>query len=370
MRDEAAISRGIIKKSSISALGSGRVVKPEELLAFVQQFAGMTEAGIPIIQCLEALAKQAENIKFRKIIRNLVISIKGGSTFSSALMKYPNVFSPFFVNMIRAGEKGGILDKILNSLALQIEKMQDIKRKVRGAFAYPVIVGALAILVITFLLVFIIPVFQGVFEKLDITLPLPTRMLIFLSEFLRKFGWILFLLSVGAGFLFYRLKDTDIIKKRVDRIKVNMPVFGKINRKAAVSRFVRTLGIMMESGVMITEAINTAKDVAGNVVISEVVDRILNNIREGKKISDALEDQELIPAAVVQMISVGESSATLPKMLGKSAEALERDLDLTIKRIIVVVEPALTLIMACVVAFIALSVYLPIFEIVNQIQNR
>ncbi len=356
-------------KSSASLSGFRREVKPHELVAFIQQFASMYEAGIPILQCLEALAKQTENIKFKKIIKEIILDIEGGSTFSDALAKHPRVFSAFFVNMIRAGERGGIIDRILDRLALHIEKTQDLKRNVRGAFAYPLTVGVLAFLVMIFLVVVIIPVFQDIYARINVTLPLPTLIMIALSKFLRKFGLVLVLLSAGAGFLFYRYKDVKMIRQRIDKIKVTMPIFGKINRKAAVSKFVRTFGDMLESGVTVSEAIETAKDVAGNVIVAEVVEKMHNNINRGNTLSEALEEQELIPATVVQMIAAGEKSGKLPNMLRKSAMALDRDLDLTIKRLVVMVEPVLTFVMACVVAFIALSIYLPMFDIIKQIQR-
>lgn len=361
---------GLITRLRKFEVNLGRPVKPDELVAFIQQFASMYEVGIPILQCLEALAKQTENARFKNVIEDIILDIQGGSSFSGALSKHPQVFSTFFVNMIIAGEKGGIIDKILERMAIHIEKMQEIRRKITGAFAYPVVVGILALIVVIFLVVFIIPVFQGVYEGLHITLPLPTRMIIFLSSLLRKFGWILALLLAGAGFLFYRYKDEKLLRDRIDRIKITMPVFGKINIKAAVARFIRTFGDMMESGITLSEAIEAGKEVSGNVIVSEVVDKMYDNINRGKTLSEALEEQKLIPPTVVQMIAAGEASGKLPLMLSKSTIALERDLDLTIRRIIVMVEPALTLILACIVGFIAISIYLPMFDIIGQISKR
>lgn len=359
-----------VKKPRGSASGFKRVVKPDDMVAFIQQFASMHEAGIPLLKCLEALAKQTENVKFKKIIKEMILDIEGGSTFSDSLTKHPQVFSPFFVNMVRAGEKAGIIDKILERLAQHIEKMQELKRKVRGAFTYPLMVGVLAFLVMIFLVVVIIPVFQNVYSRLNIDLPLPTLIMIAMSKFLRTSGLVLVLLSAGIGFLYYRYKDAKIIRRKIDKIKITMPVFGTINRKAAVSKFIRTLGDMLESGVAIAEAIKTAKDVSGNFIIAEVAENIYNSINKGQKLSEVFEEQELIPAAVVQMVSAGEASGSLPEMLRKSAIALDRDLDLTIKRILVMVEPVLTFVMACFVAFIAISIYLPIFDILQQIQQR
>ena len=348
----------------------GEKIGADELLAFIQQFASMYGAGIPLLQCLEALRKQTENIKFKDILKEVILDIEGGGTFSGALARYPQVFSPFFVDMIRTGEKGGIIDKVLERLALHIEKMQDLKRKVRGAFAYPVTVGILAFLVMIFLVVVIFPVFQTVYSRLNVDLPLPTIMMITLSRFLRMFGWVIVILLAAGGYFFYRYKDLKPVRQRIDKIKITMPVFGHINRKAAVAKFVSTFGDMLESGVTLEEAIESAKNVTGNVIISEKFGDIYKTIEKGNTLAEALEEQEFIPATVAQMISAGEASGTLPDMLHKSAVALERDLDLTIKRFIVMVEPVLTLVMACFVAFIALSIYLPIFDVLKIIQQR
>ncbi len=345
-------------------------IRTDELVSFAQQFAGMHEAGIPISQCLDALHRQTENIKFKKVLKTMMLDIEGGRSFSDALARHPETFSSYFVTMVMAGEKGGIIGKILNNLALYLEKMQDLKRKVQGAFAYPILVAILAFLVMVFLVIFIIPVYQDIYSGMKISLPLPTRMMIGLSDILRRFGWLFAVIAAGSGYLFIRFRNVKTVKRRIDRIKISIPLFGKIIRKAAVSRFIRTFGEMLEGGVIIPEAINTAKDVAGNDLVAEVGKKMHNYINKGSTLSEALMGQEIIPATVVQMISVGEASATLPAMLKKSSDALERDLDLSIKRILVIVEPALTLGITIFVAFIALSIYLPMFDIINQIQQR
>ncbi|HDZ61947.1 MAG TPA: type II secretion system F family protein [Nitrospirae bacterium] len=354
----------------MSKLMFERDIKTDDLVSFAQQFAGMYEAGIPISRCIEALYLQAENIKFKKVLKTIMLDIEGGSSFSDALARHPVIFSSYFVNMVRAGEKGGIMGKIMDNLALYLEKIQDLKRKVRGAFAYPVLVTILAFLVMSFLVIFIIPVFQDVYAGMNIILPLPTRIMIGLSSIMRQFGLQITIALAAAGFLFLRFRNVGSVRRRIDRVKISLPIFGSIIKKAAVTRFIRTFGEMLDSGVSVPEAISTAKDVSGNYIVAEVVKKMHNNINRGVTLAEALKEQDVIPATVVQMISAGEASATLPGMLKKSSDALERDMDITIKRMLVIVEPALTMGVALVVAFIALSIYLPMFDIIGQIQQR
>ena len=345
-------------------------VRSDDLVTFSQQFAGMIGAGLPILRCLKAMEKQVENITLRRVIGEVRLDIEGGTSLSEALGKHPQVFSDFFVSMIKAGETGGVIDKVLERLAIHLEKQQDLRRKVGSAFAYPVVVGTLAFLVMTFLVIVIVPIFKDVYKRINVILPGPTIALVNLSNFTRNYWWVI-LLFTGAVFVTYhQLKDRARIRKQIDHFKINMPLFGKLISKATISRFIRTFGDMLDSGVPMLEAIDVADKVAANKVVSEIVAKIRESVYRGGKVSEPLEDQKIFPPAVVQMTAAGEESGTLPDMLEKSANAIDRDVDATVKRLVVKVEPLLTMVLAAFVGFIALAIYLPIFDLIKQISER
>ena len=357
------------REKAVFALIPNRVT-PSDLVTFSRQFSTMIDAGLPLTKSLRALEKQTESSALRKVISDIRIGIEGGSSLSEAMAKYRSVFSEFFIAMIKAGETGGLLNKVLESLANHLEKQDNLKRTVRSAFAYPTIVGSLAILVVSFLVIVIVPVFKDVYARMHLSLPGPTLALIGVSNFVRHFWWLILLLIGGLMFSYRWINKSPIFRARLDSFKINVPIFGRLIRKAAVARFVRTFGDMISSGVAILESLRVADRVAANRAISKIVKTMTDSLHRGGLISETLGEQDIFPAGVVQMVASGEESGRLGFMLMKSADTLERDVDDIVKRLVVKIEPLMTLIMACAVGFIAISIYLPIFDVIKEMSIR
>jgi type IV pilus assembly protein PilC len=342
-------------------------VKNQDLAIFSHQFAIMISSGIPLIRALQALAEESTNKKLSSIIEKVRFDVENGTSLSEALIKHPTVFSDFFVTSVKSGEAAGILPAVLNRLASHLEKEEELKRKVSSGFAYPAIVGFVAMGVVAFMLVFIVPVFKNVYKALKINLPGPTITLIAVSNIFIKFWWVILLL---IGFSFYAsrvIKQNKELGLIFDRFKLRIPVFGQLNRKVSVSRFVRTLSTMMASGLSLNSSLNIVKDIVGNRVISNSVETIQKEINQGKQISDALKSQGIYPSIVIQMISVGEESGNLNPLLDKAANFLDEDIDTIIKNLVVKLEPTLTLLLAALIGFIALAIYLPMFDLIHQV---
>ncbi|MFH0731524.1 MAG: type II secretion system F family protein [Candidatus Omnitrophota bacterium] len=359
-----------LKRTSILFRTYSRL-SSDDLVTFSQQFASMLGAGLSLIRCLDALEKQTENMILKKVIKDVRLNIEGGSSFSEALAKHPKVFSDFFISLVSAGEKAGVMPEVLDRLASYLESQQALRQKVKSAFAYPTIVGALALLVMAFLVVVIVPIFKDIYARIHVPLPAPTVALITVSNIAVKFWWALLFFVAGVIIGYYRIKDIPVVRRQIDNFKINMPAFGNVVRKAAVSRFIRTFGDMLRSGVSVLQAIDVSEKVAKNIVISELARRMKENVRRGGLITEPLlGDQRIFPPSVVQMMAAGEESGTLPHMLQKSADTLDRDVDTAVKRLVVKVEPILTMLLAAFVAFIALAIYLPIFDLIKQISAK
>lgn len=346
------------------------VIISAELVTFSRQFSTMISAGLALTKSLRALEKQTENPALKKVINDVRIDTEGGSSLSEAMAKHPSVFSEFFIALIKAGETGGLLNEVLENLANHLEKQENLKRTVRSAFAYPAIVGTLAFLVVSFLVIVIVPVFKNVYDRMHLSLPGATLALIGVSNFVRYFWWLILALIGGLTFSWKWINKNPVFRERLDRFKIDMPVFGKLIRKAAVARFVRTFGDMISSGVVILESLRVADRVAANRIVSKIVQKMSDSVHRGGLISEPLEEQDIFPAGVVQMIASGEESGKLGFMLIKSADALDRDVDDTVKSLVVKIEPLMTFLMACVVGFIAVSIYLPIFDVIKEMSVR
>ncbi|MBL7072733.1 MAG: type II secretion system F family protein [Candidatus Omnitrophica bacterium] len=340
-----------------------------DLVVFIRQFSTLISAGISIIKCLSALEKQTENVVLKKAVAGIRIDIENGASLSEAMEKYPALFSEFFIALIKAAEAAGILDKVLLRLADHLEKQDNLRRTVRNAFSYPVVVGVLSILVVGFLVIVIVPVFSDIYKRLGVTLPLPTLALVAFSDFVRRFWWAI-LIASGAGIVGLKmaLKNT-VFKEMLDNIKLRMPVFGRLMRLSSTARFIRTFGDMISSGIIIQESLAVADKVANNKAVSEIVEDMADNVQNGKLISEALKDQNIFPPSTVQMIASGEESGALDYMLEKSADALERDVDDIVKRLVVKIEPIMTFFMAILVGFIAIAIYLPIFDVMTKMTS-
>jgi len=350
---------------NISVFGAKKVALGD-LVVFIRQFSTLISAGISIIKCLSALEKQTENVVLKKAVAGIRIDIENGASLSEAMEKYPALFSEFFIALIKAAEAAGILDKVLLRLADHLEKQDNLRRTVRNAFSYPVVVGVLSILVVGFLVIVIVPVFSDIYRRLGVTLPLPTLILVAISDFVKGFWWVI-LIAAAAGIVGLKqaVKNT-IVRKMWDNVKLKMPVFGRLIRLSSTARFIRTFGDMISSGIIIQESLKVADKVADNKAVSEIVEEMSNNVQSGKLISVALKDQNIFPPSTVQMIASGEESGALDYMLEKSADALERDVDDIVKRLVVKIEPIMTFFMAILVGFIAIALYLPIFDVITQ----
>jgi len=340
-----------------------------DLAIFSHQFSVMISSGIPLLRALKALAEETDNKRFRTIINKIRLDVENGVSLSSAFAKHPKVFSNFFVSLIKAGESAGVLPTALNRLANYFEKEEDLRKKVASSFAYPIIVSLFAGGVVSFLLIFIVPVFRSVYKTLRINLPGPTIALITLSNALIKFWWLILLLSGFIYYLFRISKKNEIFALALDKLKLRLPIFGQLNRKVALSRFVRTLSTLIGSGLTLNSSLGIVKEVVGNRFMGNTVELIQRDINQGRPISDSLKGQEFFPPIVSQMISVGEESGNLNVMLDKCADFLDEDIDALIKSLVVKLEPSLTFFLAVLVGFIALAIYLPMFDLIRQISK-
>ena len=343
-------------------------ITTKDQVVFTRQFAVMIDAGLPLVQCLQILGDQMEHATFKKIIRDVRGQVEEGSTFAEALGKHPKVFSDLYVNLIAAGEIGGILDTILNRLAAYLEKADKLARQVKGAMVYPVTVLTIATAVITLLLVKVIPVFEQMFEDFGGVLPTPTRIVINVSEFLQ--AWIVYMMAglALAIFLFLQGRARSVaFKYRTDQAFLALPIFGNLLRKVAVARFTRTLGTMISSGVPILEALDIVARTAGNVVIEEEIQRVRVAISEGKTIAEPLQESKIFPGMVVQMIAVGEETGSMETMLNKIADFYDDEVDEGVAALTAMLEPIMIVFLGGAIGTILIAMYLPIFKIAETV---
>ena len=338
-------------------------VKDKSVVIFARQFSTMISAGLPLIQCLEILAAQEDNKTFKKVIKSIKDDIEGGATLTDALKKHPKVFDDLFINMVAAGEAGGILDTILNRLAAYMEKMMKLKSKVKGAMVYPATIVLISFGVITMLLIKVVPVFQKLFSGMGQDLPMATQLLIDLSDFVSKsFIYIIATIVVGIV-VFVRYYRTEVGRMTVDRFVLRAPVFGPLMRKVAISKFTRTLSTMMNSGVPILDGLEIVSKTAGNKVVEKALMETRKNIREGKTIAEPLQETKVFPPMVVQMIAVGEATGALDSMLSKIADFYEDEVDAAVSAMTSLLEPIMMVFLGGVVGGMIVAMYLPIFQI-------
>ncbi len=339
-------------------------VKDKDLVVFTRQFAAMLNAGIPIVQALDILAKQVDNKGFGEVISDVKNSVETGTTLADSLKKHPKVYDSLYVNMIAAGETGGVLDDVLIRLAIYIEKAMKLKRKVKGAMVYPSVVISVAVLVVAVIMVFVIPVFAKVFTAMGATLPLPTRIIIGVSNFLVGLGGLLILIGSISGFFgFKQFRNTEGGRTATDRLFLRIPIVGQILRKVAIARFSRTLGTLITSGVPILDALEICAKTAGNKVVENLIIHVKKEVATGKTLAEPLAKSPVFPPMPVQMISVGESTGALDQMLGKVADFYEDEVDNAVANLTSMLEPILIVFLGTTVGFIVVSLYLPIFKI-------
>ncbi|MBI5180663.1 MAG: type II secretion system F family protein [Nitrospirae bacterium] len=346
----------------ISIPGIGGRVKDKDIAVFTRQFATMIDAGLPLVQCLEILSTQSENKSMAAALKDIRQDVESGATFTDALRKHPKVFNDLYVNMVAAGEAGGILDTILNRLAAYIEKAMKLKAKVKAALVYPGVIVSVAVIVVTVLLVWVIPVFAKMFTDMGGTLPLPTRIVMGTSDAVR--GNIIFvviaiiLLVVGLKYAYKSEKG----KRIVDSLLLKAPVFGPLIRKVAVAKFTRTLSTLISSGVPILDGLEIVSRTAGNKVVEDALMGTRQSISEGKTIADPLGKAKVFPPMVVQMISVGEATGALDAMLSKIADFYDEEVDNAVAALTSMLEPMLMVFLGVIVGFIVIAMYLPIFQ--------
>jgi type IV pilus assembly protein PilC len=361
------------REIGIPKIGGRKKVKAKDLSIFTRQFSVMIDAGLPLVQCLEILAQQQENKYFQQILLQVRQDVEEGSTLSAAMARHPRVFDQLYSNMVEAGETGGILDLILQRLSTFIEKIVKLKRDVISALIYPVAVIVLAIAAVAVIMVVVIPQFQNIFLGLlgpGEQLPLPTRIVVGISNFLAGWGGLAVLVAViGAvvGIRFYY--KTTSGRKVIDRILLKLPVFGKILQKIAVARFSRTLSTLLSSGVPILQSLDITARTAGNIVIEEAIISVRNGVERGENFVDPLRATEVFPNMVAQMVGIGEQTGALDAMLGKIADFYEQEVDAAIANLLTLMEPLLIGFLGVTIGSIVVAMYLPLFTLIGKLSN-
>lgn len=344
-------------------------VTEKDVILFARQFSTMIDAGLPIIQCLDILHSQQENATFKKMLKEVKESVESGSTLAEALKKYPKQFDNLFVNMIAAGEAGGILDTILRRLAGYMEKAAKLKSQVKGAMTYPIVTMIIAVLVVAVILVFVIPVFQEMFEDFGGELPGPTQVVITMSDFVKgNIHWIIIGLIIFI-FSFKKYYKTQKGRKNIDAMALRLPVFGILIRKVAVAKFTRTMGTMLSSGVAILEALDIVAKTAGNYSVEQAIYNVRSGIAEGRTMADPLQESGVFPAMVCQMISVGESTGALDAMLGKIADFYDEEVDQAVENLTSLIEPFMLVFLGVVIGGLVIAMYLPVFKMAGAISG-
>ncbi len=340
-------------------------VKQDDVILFCRQFSTMIDAGLPIIQCLDILHSQQENATFKKMLKEIKQNVESGQTFADTLKKYPKQFDDLFVNMIAAGEAGGILDTILRRLSAYMEKAAKLKAQIKGAMTYPIVTMVIAAIVVGIIMVFVIPVFEEMFAGMGSALPLPTQYVVAMSRFVK--GNIVYILGgiFGAIYMLKRINKTAKGKAIMDDIVLRLPVFGALIRKAAVSKFTRTMGTMLTSGVAILDALEIVAKTSGNKTIEKAIYDTRSGISEGRTMSDPLSESGVFPSMVCQMIAVGESTGALDAMLGKIADFYDEEVDQAVENMTALIEPFMLVFLGVVIGGLVVSMYLPIFKMAS-----
>jgi type IV pilus assembly protein PilC len=344
-------------------------VSVKDLGVFTRQFATMINAGLPMVQCLDILASQTEKPYFRQAVATVMSDVEGGSTLGEALARHPRIFSRLYVNMVEAGEAGGILDLILNRLAVYLEKADQLQRKIKGAMTYPAVVCFVALGATVFMLMFIIPTFAKMFSDFGGELPTPTKIVMGISTFLRGYWYVLLAAAVGLIVVFQRFYATDVGKTKVDGFLLRLPALGIVIRKGAVARFTRTLGTLISSGVPILNGLEITARTSGNKVIENAVLVTKDSISQGNTISEPLKKSGVFPPMVTQMIAVGEQTGALDEMLEKIANFYDDEVDTAVDSLTAIIEPAMIVVMGAIVGGMLIAMYLPMFKLIAVVSG-
>jgi type IV pilus assembly protein PilC len=375
LRQNQIRPRKVLAKNAASkkkpGRGMGGRVKEKEIVIFARQFATMIDAGLPIVQCLEILVAQQENANFRRVLFEVKQEVESGSTLAESFKKHPKAFDDLFVNLISAGEVGGILDTILLRLAAYLEKVMKLKGKVKSAMVYPAVIVVVSIAVVTILLGFVIPVFENMFREMgNAELPGPTRVVINLSNAFKAYWYIFFGVLGAMVFAYFQIAKTPKGRLAIDKITLQLPVFGPLLRKVAVARFTRTLGTMLSSGVPILDALLIVGKTAGNKVIENAIMLTRTSISEGRTIVEPLSETKVFPAMVVQMIGVGEATGAMDAMLSKIADFYDDEVDSAVDALTSLIEPVMMVVLGGVIGGMVVAMYMPIFKMAGSINTN
>ena len=353
------------KAKEISLFSKG--IKTKEIVIFTRQFSTMINAGLPLVQCLDILSSQQPNPSFKKVLTQIKQDVEGGSTFADSLSKHPKVFDSLYVNLVAAGEIGGVLDTVLNRLAVYMEKNEQLKNKIKSAMTYPIIVLCVAFGVVAILMIFVIPTFSDMFKQFGAALPAPTQMVVNLSHLFRNFWWGMagFIVLLIFGFKWIRTREKG--RFYTDKVALRLPVFGDLIRKVAVAKFTRTLGTMISSGVPIMDGLDITSKTAGNVIVENAIRAVRTAISEGRSMSEPLEQTGIFPGMVVQMIAVGEATGAMDQMLSKIADFYDEEVDTAVEALTSALEPMLMVFLGGVIGFVVVAMYLPIFKMAQNV---
>lgn len=367
LRKKRVRASAIKKKPMEIKLSFGGTVPLKDMARFTRQFSAMSSAGLPLIQCLDILQEQTEQLVLKKAIMQVATDIQGGGSLADSLGKHKKIFSELYCQMIAAGEAGGILDTILLRLAEYLEKADALRRKIKGAMTYPIIVAIVACAAVTILMVFVVPIFANMFGESGAKLPLPTRIVMGVSDFLRH--WILaILVAIGFGlFSFFRYYKTDKGRYQIDSLLLRSPVFGDLERKSCISRFTRTLGTLLNSGVSIIDALQVTAKTAGNKVLELGIYRTLESISGGQTIADPLKATGVFPPMVIQMIAVGERTGGLSDMLVKISDFYDDEVDAAVESLTAMIEPLVIVVLGSIIGGVLVAMYLPMFEMAGTV---
>jgi type IV pilus assembly protein PilC len=356
------------KEFALPTFGTGKV-PTKELAVFFRQFSVMIDAGLPLVQCLEILAANQENQTFQKCLTAVRTTVEGGATLSNAMRQHPKIFDDLTTNMIEAGETGGILDTILQRLAAYVEKNVKLKSAVKSALIYPVSVITMACLVVGALLKFVVPIFANMFASMDVSLPMPTQIVIKLSNFVKDWWWVVLLLMVVLVLGIRQVRKDPRGRYALDRFLLTLWVIGPVLRKIAVARFTRTLGTLITSGVPILEGLSITARTSGNAVLEDALMKVRKSVEEGRTIVDPLRESGVFPNMVTQMIGVGEATGAMDAMLQKIADFYEDEVDAATKNLLTLMEPILIGFLGVVVGGIVISLYLPLFSMIAKLSG-
>jgi len=371
LRDMGYVPLSVARKSRsplTMEIQIGQKSNLKDLVVFSRQLATMIDAGLSILRALSILSEQTESKTLAKVIADMKVDIEQGLSFSQAVARQSKVFPPIYLAMVRAGETGGVLDEVMERLASTLEKQLELRAKVKSAMTYPIVVAVIVLLILTGMLLFVVPMFEGMYKDLGGQLPLPTRILITASGLLTKTWWLIALFLVGGAFFFRRWIATPDGRLRFDRFKLRLPIFGPLMRKTALARFARTLASLVRSGVPIMESLDIVGETAGNAVITNALVETRERVRLGESVSVALANSDIFPPMVVQMIAVGEETGALDHLLEKIADFYDAEVQSTVDSLTSLIEPALMVFMGISVGGMVIALYLPMFQLINLVK--